>query len=106
MPGTNLTREEASERAAVVSTETYDVELDLTIDSETRFGSVTTITFGAPSGAPGRTGHHGSESSYVRPIFPSNGWLIRPPRWRSPDNVERGAANVDLGQFRSFYDLK
>ena len=30
MPGTNLTREEAQERAAVVSTETYVVELDLT----------------------------------------------------------------------------
>ena len=51
MPGTNLTREEASERASIVSTETYDVELDLTLDSETRFGSVTTITFGATPGA-------------------------------------------------------
>ena len=51
MPGTNLTREEASERAAIVSTETYDVELDLTLDSDTRFGSVTTITFGATPGA-------------------------------------------------------
>lgn len=51
MPGTNLTREEASERAAIVSTETYDVQLDLTLDSETRFGSVTTITFGATPGA-------------------------------------------------------
>jgi aminopeptidase N len=51
MPGTNLTREEASERAAVVSTQTYDVQLDLTLDSESRFGSVTTITFGATPGA-------------------------------------------------------
>ncbi len=51
MPGTNLTREEASERAATISTETYDVALDLTLDSETRFGSVTTITFGATPGA-------------------------------------------------------
>ncbi|MCW2799855.1 MAG: pepN [Aeromicrobium sp.] len=51
MPGTNLTREEASERAAIVSTETYDVELDLTLDSETRFGSTTTITFGATPGS-------------------------------------------------------
>ena len=30
MPGTNLTREEASERASVVSTHHYDVALDLT----------------------------------------------------------------------------
>ncbi|AXT84432.1 aminopeptidase N [Aeromicrobium sp. A1-2] len=51
MPGTNLTREEASERASVVSTETYDVQLDLTLDSDTRFGSVTTIRFGATPGS-------------------------------------------------------
>jgi aminopeptidase N len=56
MPGTNLTREEASERAAVVSTQTYDVQLDLTLDSTApdgpaRFGSVTTIRFGATPGA-------------------------------------------------------
>jgi aminopeptidase N len=51
MPGTNLTREEATERAVIVSTETYDVQLDLTLDSETHFGSVTTITFGATPGA-------------------------------------------------------
>ena len=50
MPGTNLTREEATERAAVVSTETYVVELDLTTGDE-RFGSVTTITFGATPGS-------------------------------------------------------
>ncbi|MCW2830778.1 MAG: pepN, partial [Aeromicrobium sp.] len=51
MPGTNLTREEASERAATVSTETYDVQLDLTLDSDTRFGSVTTTRFTATAGA-------------------------------------------------------
>ena len=51
MPGTNLTREEASERASLVSTETYVVELDLTPDSEERFGSVTTITFTAIPGS-------------------------------------------------------
>ena len=51
MPGTNLTREEARERAAVVSTETYVVELDLTQPSDTRFGSITTIRFGATPGA-------------------------------------------------------
>ncbi|MGI9085812.1 MAG: aminopeptidase N [Aeromicrobium sp.] len=51
MPGTNLTREEARERAAVVSTETYVVELDLTLDTDSRFGSTTTIRFGATPGA-------------------------------------------------------
>jgi aminopeptidase N len=51
MPGTNLTREEAQERAAVVSTETYVIELDLTQPSDSRFGSTTTIRFGATSGA-------------------------------------------------------
>jgi len=51
MPGTNLTREEASERASTVSTETYDVQLDLTLDTTERFGSVTTITFAATPGA-------------------------------------------------------
>ena len=51
MPGSNLTREEAQERAALVSTETYVVELDLTQPSDTRFGSITTIRFGATPGA-------------------------------------------------------
>lgn len=56
MPGTNLTREEASERASIVSTQTYDVQLDLTHDhatpeGPTRFGSVTTIRFEATPGA-------------------------------------------------------
>lgn len=50
MPGTNLTRDEAAERAAVVSTDTYDVELDLTTGPE-RFGSVTTLRFGAVPGS-------------------------------------------------------
>ncbi|EFQ83662.1 membrane alanyl aminopeptidase [Aeromicrobium marinum DSM 15272] len=55
MPGTNLTREEAQQRASVVSTGTYVVELDLTLDPPAsgphRFGSVTTLTFDATAGA-------------------------------------------------------
>ena len=51
MPGTNLTREEAQERAAIVTTQTYVVELDLTLVSDARFGSTTTIRFGATPGA-------------------------------------------------------
>ncbi|MBM9463237.1 aminopeptidase N [Aeromicrobium sp. YIM 150415] len=51
MPGTNLTREEARARASVVQTQTYDVALDLTLDSSERFGSTTTIRFTATEGA-------------------------------------------------------
>ncbi|WP_293787826.1 M1 family aminopeptidase, partial [uncultured Aeromicrobium sp.] len=51
MPGTNLTREEAQQRASVVDTQTYDVALDLTLDVPGRFGSTTTIRFTATEGA-------------------------------------------------------
>jgi aminopeptidase N len=51
MPGTNLTREEAHQRAAVVAPSRYVVELDLSIDSRERFGSITTIQFRATPGA-------------------------------------------------------
>ena len=49
MPGTNLTREEAATRAALLSVTSYTVDLDLSgaPDKErTTFGSVTTIEFG------------------------------------------------------------
>ena len=49
MPGTNLTRAEAEARAAIVSTETYNVVLDLTTSEET-FRSTTTVTFTATAG--------------------------------------------------------
>jgi aminopeptidase N len=51
MPGENLTREEAQERASLVSPSHYLVELDLSGDSAERFGSVTTIHFTAQPGA-------------------------------------------------------
>ncbi len=44
MPGTNLTRDEASERARLLQVDSYTVELDLT-DSDTTFTSATTIRF-------------------------------------------------------------
>ena len=50
MPGTNLTREEARERASVVSDAAYDIALDLTLEGE-RFGSVTTLRFAAQPGS-------------------------------------------------------
>jgi aminopeptidase N len=49
MPGTNLTRVEAEARAAIVSTETYAIELDLTT-TEDAFESTTTVTFAATPG--------------------------------------------------------
>ena len=50
MPGENLTRSEAVERAAIVTTESYVVSVDLT-GSDTVFRSHTTVTFGATAGA-------------------------------------------------------
>ncbi|MFF1632883.1 aminopeptidase N [Leifsonia sp. NPDC058248] len=50
MPGENLTRVEAQERAALVSTRSYDVALDLTTSPET-FLSTTTVRFSAQEGA-------------------------------------------------------
>jgi aminopeptidase N len=44
MPGTNLTREEAQTRAALLDVESYTVDLDLTT-GETTFGSTTVIRF-------------------------------------------------------------
>ena len=50
MPGENLTRVEAQERAALVRTYNYEVALDLTTGPET-FRSTTTVRFGAADGA-------------------------------------------------------
>ncbi|WP_062204314.1 aminopeptidase N [Demequina salsinemoris] len=60
MPGTNLTRAEAEARAAVVTTDGYDIELDLTT-SETTFRSTSTVTFSATPG----------ESTFIDLIAPS-----------------------------------
>jgi aminopeptidase N len=50
MPGENLTRVEAQERAGLVRPTSYDVELDLTRGPEV-FGSTTTVRFSATPGA-------------------------------------------------------
>jgi aminopeptidase N len=60
MPGTNLTRAEAQARAAIVSTETYAVELDLTTSEDT-FRSTTTVRFSATPG----------ESTFIDLIAPT-----------------------------------
>ncbi|HEV7622547.1 MAG TPA: M1 family aminopeptidase, partial [Amnibacterium sp.] len=50
MPGLNLTRAEAAERAALVTVDSIDIELDLTRGSQ-EFGSTTTLRFSATDGA-------------------------------------------------------
>ncbi|WP_396278620.1 aminopeptidase N [Glutamicibacter creatinolyticus] len=50
MPGMNLTRDEAIERANTLRVESYEVELDLT-KGERVFGSRTTVRFTATAGA-------------------------------------------------------
>ncbi|MBZ2196170.1 aminopeptidase N [Occultella gossypii] len=50
MPGENLTRVEAQERAALLSVSSYEVEIDLTRGAEV-FGSTTTVRFTATAGA-------------------------------------------------------
>ncbi|CCH76118.1 Aminopeptidase N [Nostocoides japonicum T1-X7] len=52
MPGKNLTRSEAQDRAALVAVDRYDVHLDLTTSPET-FRSRSTVTFAAR--VPGET---------------------------------------------------
>ncbi len=49
MPGENLTRLEAQERKAVISVDSYVIDLDLTTGPET-FRSTTTVTFTAQEG--------------------------------------------------------
>ena len=44
MPGTNLTRDEAAQRSALVDTQSYDVVLDLTCGPET-FATTSTVRF-------------------------------------------------------------
>ena len=50
MPGENLTRAEATERAGVVTVRSYEVALDLTT-GPTTFGSTTVVRFAATPGA-------------------------------------------------------
>ena len=51
MPGTNLTRDEAAVRAAMLSVRAYDVHLDFTTGPES-FRSTTTVSFDVrPEGA-------------------------------------------------------
>ena len=60
MPGQNLTRAEAEARAAVITTDTYAVELDLTTSEDT-FRSISTVRFSATPG----------EATFIDLIAPS-----------------------------------
>ena len=50
MPGENLTRKEASERASILDVQSYEVEIDLTQGGEF-FGSTTRVRFSAKEGS-------------------------------------------------------
>ncbi|NKX91880.1 aminopeptidase N [Sanguibacter hominis ATCC BAA-789] len=50
MPGENLTRAEAAERAGIVATQSYEIDLDLTT-GPTTFASTTVVRFTATQGA-------------------------------------------------------
>ena len=50
MPGENLTRQEAIERASILNVQSYEVEIDLTQGAEL-FGSTTRVRFSAQQGA-------------------------------------------------------
>lgn len=97
MPGTNLTRDEAAERATLVTVDHYDVALDLTT-SDTTFRSTTTVTF--DSARPG-------EATFIDLIAPSveaitlNGEQLDPAthfadgRITLPTTAERNTLTVD-----------
>lgn len=76
MPGDNLTRSEAQERASLIQVTDYDVTLDLTRGAET-FLSTTTVRFTATPGA----------SSFIDAITRTvhsvtlNGAEPTPPTW-------------------------
>ncbi|MDU0312404.1 aminopeptidase N [Phycicoccus sp. M110.8] len=97
MPGKNLTRDEAAERAGLVQVDHYDIALDLTT-SETTFRSTTTVTF--TSTRPG-------EGTFIDLIAPSveaitlNGESLDPAthfdglRVTIPTTAEQNTLTVD-----------
>ncbi len=65
MPGTNLTRDEAAQRARLLEVDSYDIALDLTA-SEVTFGSTTVIRFAC--GEPGATSFADLVGATIREI--------------------------------------
>ncbi|TMQ99896.1 aminopeptidase N [Actinomadura soli] len=62
----NLTRDEARERARLLTVDSYTVELDLTTASEERFGSTTVVRFG--SAEPGASTFIDLHGAIVRDV--------------------------------------
>ncbi len=80
MPGINLTRDEAAERARLLSVSTYDVTLDLTT-SETTFASTTTIRFSCRE--PGASTFADLVGATVHEITPQRQLRSTPRRTRT-----------------------
>jgi len=76
VPGTNLTRDEARERADVVATHSYDVDLDLTTGERT-FLSRSMVRFAATPGA----------STYLDLVAPSVREVVLNGRGLDPATV-------------------
>ena len=83
MPGTNLTRTEARERAAIIQTHHYDVELDLTQGPKI-FTAATTVTFDATT--PGESTFIDLIADHVRSIE-LNGESLDPAEYFSDSRI-------------------
>ena len=96
MPGTNLTREEAAARAALLDVTSYAIDLDLTTGDKT-FASTTTSASPAASPVPTR-----SPTSSARSIheITLNGAQPRPGRGvrRQPDRADRPPGRQRAGR--------
>ena len=99
MPGENLTRVEAAQRRSVVTTESYDIALDLTSGEQT-FHSTTVIRFTATPGestfldAVGATLHSITHNGRSVPVENYDGARIQ------IDNLESENEVVVDGDFR------
>ncbi|PLC12593.1 aminopeptidase N [Kocuria flava] len=93
MPGTNLTREEAAERASTVAVDAYEVVLDLT-RGERIFRSTTTVRFRATPGA----------STFVDAITDAVHSVVLNGRALDPGEVA-DSARIRLGELAEHNEL-
>jgi aminopeptidase N len=84
VPGTNLTRDEAVERARILTVDRYDITLDLPVDQDT-FSSTTTVRFSCDE--PGVTTFIDLIAPRVHRIL-LNGTELDPARVVSPGRIE------------------
>ena len=101
MPGTNLTRDEATARAALLDVQSYAVDLDLTT-SEKTFGSTTTIRFTCRQ--PGSGTFVDLVDATVHSIT-LNGRVARPRHGvrRQPDRADRPRRRQRAGRGRRLH---